>query len=138
MLDLVAAVYGRYAAVRIAPRGGRGCCVVRRRIRVSGCLGAVLRLRCSFAVIRDGCVGLRRRGLCVVHAGVCGENVSQAVPGVGLWRRARFHGCGRNRRWSCKVAKEVRTSRVAGCSFATQSQVSDLISANRRAMGWKR
>lgn len=95
VLDLVAAVDGRHAAVGIAARRRRRRRVVRpRRVRVVDGAGGVGPIAASVAPIGDRRVGLRGRGLGVVHRGVGGQNVSQAVSRVGLVgaRRQRRRG----------------------------------------------
>ena len=94
MLDLIPTVDGRHAPVGIAA-GRRGCCRVvwSRRVVVVGWPRGIWRIAASFALIGDRRVCLRCVGLGVVHLGVCGQDVSQAVSRVGLVG-ARRQRCG--------------------------------------------
>jgi hypothetical protein len=84
VLDLVAAVDGRDAAIGVAARRRRRRGVVRARaIAVSCGLGALRRVG-VLAVVARRRVGLRGRVSGLVHGGIGGENVSQAVSRVGL------------------------------------------------------
>lgn len=76
MLDLVAAVDGRNAPIRIAA-GSRRCCrvVCARRVVVGGGLRRLGRITASLALVGDRRRALRGRGLGVVHLGVGGQNV---------------------------------------------------------------
>jgi len=84
VLDLVAAVDRRHAAVRIAARRRRRRSVVGARpVAVAGSLGAVGRI-CVLAVVGRRRVGGRRRRARVVHGGFGSQNVSQAVSRIRL------------------------------------------------------
>jgi hypothetical protein len=89
VLDLVAAVHRRHAAVGVAARRRRRRGVVgARAVAVAGVLGALGRI-CEVAVVGRGRVGQRGRRAGVVHGGFGGEDVCQRVPRVG---RLRVHG----------------------------------------------
>lgn len=96
VLDLVPTVDRRHAAICIAARGrGRRRVLGARAVAVSCGLGAVRRIRRigKLHIVRRRGIGLRRRASGVVHGGLSGENVSQAVSGVGfVGARRRFHG----------------------------------------------
>jgi hypothetical protein len=91
MLDFVAAVDGRDAAVGVAARRRcRGRVMWVRSVAIGGGAGAT-----SIDIVRGGCVGQRGRALRVVHGGFCGEDVAEAVARVdlvGSRGRARVHG----------------------------------------------
>jgi hypothetical protein len=91
MLDFVAAVDGRDAAVGIAARRrGRGRVMWVRSVAIGGGAGAT-----RIDIVWGGCVGQRWRALGVVHGGFCSEDMAEAIARVdfvGSRGRARVHG----------------------------------------------
>jgi hypothetical protein len=103
VLDLVAAVHRRHAAVRVAARRRRRRRVVgARAVAVARVLGALGRIS-EVAIVGCGRVGQRGRRASVVHGGFGGEDVRQRVPRVG---RLCVHG-------HCDGAWGVRGARCA-------------------------
>lgn len=86
VLDLVPAVDRRHAPVGIAAgRRRRGRVVGTRRVGVVDGPGGVVGIAAGLAFVGDGRVPLVGRGLGVVHLGVGGQDVAQAVARVGLF-----------------------------------------------------
>ena len=115
VLDLVAAVDGRDAAVGIAARRRRrGRVVGPRRVAVVGRALRVGGIAASFALVGHRRVGLRGVGLRVVHGvRLSSQNVSQAVAGVGLvGARSLCHDEGATRGLALALRASACTSPV--------------------------